>query len=222
MDEKIKKEKAIKKKIQGFILYLLEEGIKNKTLILIICISIACLICNCLYERIAVFSVAGVLIGLDQAYKQWKKDIAIKRAEYLRELYENAEKDEDLLEIRQLLQYKEHWFDDSFFDKENIDKKRKIDKTLNFYSYICYLGYKEDLDRYETSFFDYELKCAMNNEQIKAYVYNLGESSKDKNATIPFWYFYYYGCESGAFKMDYLSEYDVWYIKKKIQRNKVR
>ena len=88
-------------------------------------------------DIISFLSMLFVIIGGCFGYHQWKKSVKIKRAEYLNELTEKIRTDDDISEMIYILDYDQLWYKGSFHQSDEFE--RKMDKTLSYFSYICYL-----------------------------------------------------------------------------------
>lgn len=132
-----------------------------------------------------------VLFGGFFAYHQWKKTIKIKRAEYLNELTEKIRTDCDISEMIYNLDYNQNWYTSSFHKSGEFE--RKIDKTLSYFSYICYLYKNNLIEKGEFNFFKYEIDRILMNQGTINYFYNLYHFSKKCNAPITFKFLFEYG-----------------------------
>ena len=156
-------------------------------------------------DHVAFCSLIVAIIGAVFAYAQWKKSMQIKRAEYLYELLEKIRTDEDIREANYLFQYEDNlWYDEKFHNSGNLE--RKVDKTLNFFSYICYLAYGDLITDEEFCLFDFDIKSALNDIQTKNYLFNLYHFSNKSGRVIPFYYLYQYGQDNNMFDEDFYNE----------------
>ena len=92
-----------------------------------------------------------MIVGGCFGYYQWQKSIKIKRGEYLNELTEKIRTDPDISEVVYILDYNQKWYDDSFHESGELE--RKVDKTLSYFSYICYLFENKLITKNEFAFF---------------------------------------------------------------------
>src|SRR5574344_2668387 len=106
-------------------------------------------IISCLSIFVAIIS--GIIF-----YLQWKKSISMKRAEYVNTLIEKTHSDSDISEIMYLFEYGRTWYTGEFHNGGEIE--RKIDKTLFYYSYICYLYDRNLITKKEFNFCMYEIE----------------------------------------------------------------
>lgn len=93
-------------------------------------------------DIISIVSIALAIIGAAFGFYQWKKSIRIKRAEYIEKLTEKIRTDNDIKEMVYTLDYGHLWYTSAFHNSGVLE--RKMDKTLSYFSYICYL-YKSRL-----------------------------------------------------------------------------
>ena len=87
-------------------------------------------------------SVFVVIIGGVFSLIQWMKNQQLKRGEYINELTEKIRTDEDIKEIVYLMDYNDEiWYTAKFHG--SVEFERKVDKTLSYFAYICYLKKKD-------------------------------------------------------------------------------
>lgn len=85
----------------------------------------------------SILSLIGVAIGGIFALYQYKKAVSLKRADYINELTERLRNDIDISDSIYMLDYSKKWYNENFHNSG--EKERKLDKTLSYFSYICYL-----------------------------------------------------------------------------------
>lgn len=142
-------------------------------------------------DIISFLSMVFVVIGGCFGYHQWKKSVKIKKAEYLNELTEKIRTDDDISEMIYILDYDQLWYKDSFHQSGEFE--RKMDKTLSYFSYICYLFDNNLIEKSEFNFFKYEIDRILINRSTIDYFYNLYHFSKKCKAPITFKFLFEYG-----------------------------
>lgn len=162
-------------------------------------------------QGISMASLAVTVIGAWIAYKQWKKNSSLKKADYINELTGKIRGDKDIKEMIYLLEYEKDWYCEEFHDDDDIEPK--MDKTLSYFSYICYLKEEKIISEKEFKFFKYKVEHFLRNEQLQDYFYNLYHYAKGFNAPITFYYLYEYGKRNNIFDADF-------YDKTSYKRNK--
>ena len=79
--------------------------------------------------------------------------------------------DKDICEMVYMLQYDKFVYTENFHDGGELE--RKLDKTLQYFSYLCYLKDKHIISSEEFSFFELEISQALRDEDLINYLYNL-------------------------------------------------
>lgn len=155
-------------------------------------------------------SMLLVIVGGGFAYYQWKRSVALKRAEFINELTEKIRTDEYIRDVLYLFDYDEYWYSIDFHDSGVLELK--VDKTLSYFSYICYLKKQRLISNKEFRFFEYEVDRILENEQVQDYFYNLYHFC-DKKTSITFQYLFEYGEKHKMFD-------DAFYRKDSYKNNK--
>lgn len=135
-------------------------------------------------EHIAFLTFVGVVIGGIFALMQWRKNIKLKRADYIKELTETIRENKDISDVIYMLDYDESWYCEEFHQCGKLE--RKVDKTLAYFSYILYLRNEKILSKKEFLFFKYDIERILRNEQMQDYFYNLYHFSKTQDALFSF------------------------------------
>ena len=82
-------------------------------------------------------SLIFIIIGGIFSYYQWKRNVSLKGAEYINILNERIYTDSFISYSLYLLDYGQSWYSKEFHFSRNLELK--MDKTLSYFSYICYL-----------------------------------------------------------------------------------
>jgi len=154
-------------------------------------------------DVLTAFSLILAALGAIFGFCQWTKSVKIKRAEYINELTEKIRTDDDIKEIVYILDYNHIWYTPTFHDCGELE--RKIDKTLSYFSYICYLYQSHLITKNEFQFFKYEIERILMNTQIQNYFYNLYHFADKFNVPITFKYLFEYGKKNKMFDSEFYN-----------------
>lgn len=152
----------------------------------------------------SLLTLITVIIGGLFAFHKWKKDVALRRAEYINELTEKIRTDSAIREAIYLFDYGEQWYSSSFHNSGDFELK--IDKTLSYFSYICYLKHKKIISKSEFSFFEYEILRTLQNEQVQDYLFNIYHFAKKFKIPVTFYYLVEYGIKHNIFNTDFTDK----------------
>lgn len=130
-------------------------------------------------------------------FYQWGYNSRLKKAEYINELTEKIRTDEMIREIIYIFDYGERWYSKEFHFSGELE--RKVDKTLSYFSYICYLKSRWIITEKELYFFKYELERILRDEQVQDYLYNLYHFSIKIGVPMTFKYLFDYGKKKKIF-----------------------
>ena len=147
-------------------------------------------------DIIAVISALIVVVGGVFAFIKWKKATGIQRAEYINELTSKIREEKDIAEVIQMFEYNTPWYGLGFHGS-NIEKS--VDKTLSYFSYICYLRKMRIITKKEFMFFKYEVEHLLLNPQVKDYLYNIHHYSNALKTPLSFYYLFAYGKKHNLF-----------------------
>ena len=154
-----------------------------------------------LSDIIDILTFLSIVIGGIFAYGKWALSLKLKRSEYLNELTRMVNTDEIINKTIYMIDYGQLWYSESFHN--NGDLEKKVDHTLSFYSYICYLRKRKVIKEPEFSFFRYDIERALNNSQVVDYLYNLYHFTAKFKMPRFFNYLYNYSKEKKLFKSDF-------------------
>lgn len=82
-------------------------------------------------------SVVFVILGGIFGCYQWRKNVLLKRAGYINDLTEKIRTDNYIKDVIYMFDYGEEWYSMQFHGSGELELK--VDKTLSYFSYICYL-----------------------------------------------------------------------------------
>lgn len=103
-------------------------------------------------------------------------------------------------EIIYMFDYDEDWYSKEFHLSGDLE--RKVDKTLSYFSYICYLKDRGIITKKELFFFQYQLESILRNQQVQDYLYNLYHFSNKKGLPMTFKYLFEYGEKEKLFSKE--------------------
>jgi len=144
------------------------------------------------------------VIGGIFAYSQWRENSLLKKAEYVYELTMMMRTDEYIRETIYLFLSDKRWYNNSFHCDSKLEPM--VDRTLTFYSYVCYLTKNRVLSESEFSFFEFYIVNALKKPQVQDYLYNLYHFSSTGNAIKVFNDLFEYGKEKKLFDYDFFDE----------------
>lgn len=120
-------------------------------------------------DIIAGLSYISLVIGGVFAFVKWNASVKVRRAEYIDKLY-SKRSDDRIRKVLYMFDYTEGWYDRL---KDDDELEIKIDDTLSFYSYICYLKNKKLLKDDEFNFFRYDIERILSNKGVMRYFNDL-------------------------------------------------
>ena len=130
-----------------------------------------------------VLGAAGLCFGLYQFYQNSK----IKRAEQLNSIITRIWSDDEIRSVIQMWEYNDSWYEPSSF--HGSARETKIDKTLQYLSYVCYMYKMKLLHENEFATIEYEIVRALKNKSVIEYLqflYSFSKCAVSDNRTIPF------------------------------------
>ena len=142
-------------------------------------------------DIISIISLILVMVGGIFGYYQWRKNILLRRAEYIIELTDKIWTDKYIKDVIYMFDYNYKWYTEKFHGSCKLELK--VDKTLSYFSYICYLREQKIISDKEFNFFKYEINRILRNSQVQDYFYNLYHFSNKNNTPITFLYLFKYG-----------------------------
>lgn len=146
-------------------------------------------------------SVAGGAFAL----LQWRKNNQLNRTMYADSMIEKLRSDDEIRKISNYFDYEDDWYDDGFYANKELEIK--VDKTLSYYSYICYLVKMKIISKKEFSFFQYEIQRTVMNKSVQNYLYNYYHYSQNLNLANAYQYLMDFGNEMNAFPNDFYDKH---------------
>ncbi len=138
---------------------------------------------------IPIISCIAVIVGGVFALVQWRKNVAVRKAEFFERLIEHYNQS-DIQESLYCMDYDNDWYTKEFHNGSKTEQQ--MDKTLAFFSYLCYLNESKLISDREFNFFAYDINIMLENEQLCDYMYNLYHMAKEKSDKMPYVYFVKY------------------------------
>lgn len=181
---------------------LAEVDSKNKGKFLMINYwkSMCLVLCFSIDNWLTLISLCFVALGGGFALWQWRKNLKIRRAEFINQILEKLRFDEELIKTMYIVDYKQDWYDVSFHDSEF---ERVIDKLFAYLDYICYLKTTRNITNSEFHIFQYEIHRVCISYSSKAYCWNLYHFSKKNETVCSFQYLIDYGIKAELFPKDF-------------------
>lgn len=104
---------------------------------------------------VSILSLVTVIVGGIFAFIQWKRSQALKRADYINELNEKMRGDSALQDFVYMIDYGKSWYSKEFHKGGELEKN--VDKSLAYFSYVCYLKEEKIINDKEFQFFEYRI-----------------------------------------------------------------
>lgn len=160
-----------------------------------------------------VIEAVFVVFGGAFALCRWRRNSKVRKSEYLNSLMDKLRSDDDMKETLKEFEYNASWYT-SDFHKGECGLEQKVDKLLQYYTYICYLQNNGLLNDKEFLLFKYEIKHTLFNYGVQDYLYNIYHFSKrmntdeDKdgvNKSFSFYYLIKFGVKENIIDKDFLE-----------------
>lgn len=164
-----------------------------------------------LRDFISIISTIVAIIGMFFGFYQWEKSVKMKKAEYIERLTEKIRADDDIKEIVYIIDYGQIWYNEAFHNSGELE--RKVDKTLSYFSYICYLYKTKLISKNEFSIFKYEIERILLNNQVKTYFFNLYHFAQKFETPMTFYFLFEYGQKHNKFEKDFYNSNNKKYAK---------
>lgn len=156
-----------------------------------------------LSDILSIVSIVLVIIGGFFTCYQWRRNVSLKRASYINELTEKIRSDSDIKDVVYLFDYNPNWYSERFHGDDILELK--VDKTLSYFSYICYLKKQRIISKKEFKFFQYEVERILMNPGIQDYFFNLYHFAAKFKIPFTFVYLLDYGKEHNLLSNDFFD-----------------
>lgn len=115
---------------------------------------------------LAIVAIVGVFISV----REYMRSNKLKRSSYIEPLI-NKMKSKEISKVVYMLQYGKFVYKSDFHGSGELE--RKVDKTLQYFSYLCYLREKNIISVDEFSFFELEISQSLREPRLIDYLFNL-------------------------------------------------
>ncbi len=164
-----------------------------------------CLKCEIsIADLIDIATLVLAIVGSVLGYKQWKKSVILKRAEFINELTMNIRTDKNIRRVIYNIDYGVDWYDEKFHCSGELEAE--VDKTLSYFSYICYLREQKLIEDADFCFFKYEIDRILTNNQVQDYLYNLYHFCGKSTVPLSFEYLFKYGEKCKKFDTNFYKK----------------
>jgi hypothetical protein len=123
--------------------------------------------------------LVGVFSGGILTFRQWRKSMKLRRAEFVSQIIEKLWFDKDMVKAIYLIYYEKNWYVNGDFRSRNIEVL--VDKYLSYLSYICYLIDMKNIFKEEFSILEYDINKICRTKDVQAYLLDLHGSVYNKN-----------------------------------------
>jgi len=155
-------------------------------------------------DVIALFvTVIGGGLGGSFVLFQWRKQIRVRRTEFVYQIMQDLRKDDEITKTQYMIEYGEFVYKDHFDD--NTDLETKIDRFLSVLNYICYLMKSRAIGKQDFGIFKYEITWVLKNKHVQAYLWNLHHWSKSNQSPCSFQFLIDYGLREKLFPANFSS-----------------
>ena len=169
---------------------------------IMICVSFTLSTIISISDIVAVLSFLSIIIGGIFALHKWNTSLKLRRSEYIKELFDNIRTNPQIVFYK--FEYDEHWYNRNFHNSGELEEK--IDYTLSYFSYICYLKDNKIIGNSEFNYFKYELERILSNIDFKCYMFNIYHFSKMSQQPIPFIDLFNYAKENKYFDNEFWNK----------------
>lgn len=152
-------------------------------------------------DIVAVLTFLSIVIGGIFAYRKWSTGLRIKRAEYINALIEKIRFEKQLSDFIYMIDYGEIWYTSDFHNSGELEAK--VDYSLSYFSYICYLKSQKIIKKKEFNFLKYDVDRILMNPQVIDYFYNLYHFSSKFKTPMSFNYLFNYARMNGFLGSDF-------------------
>lgn len=145
----------------------------------------------------------GAILGVLFGYLRWHAASILKKAELLKQYVTHMFSVPEIISTIYTVECDPER-DIELYHK-NTREARNFDRTLTFFSYVCYLISRKILNKREIPFFEYHVDCLLNSRSVQKYLLQLHEAAEEKNVTMPFNHLCLYALKHHYFSLDDLD-----------------
>lgn len=142
-------------------------------------------------EYLEFATLVCLVVGGVFALWQWNGNNRIKRASFVNDLVLKIRNDKEIQNVIYKIDYDVVWYNKEFHNGDS-GIEQEVDKTLSYFSYICYLHFSRLINKSDFKFFEYEIKRIAASQSIQGYLFNLYHFSKKIGAPLSFEFLYKY------------------------------
>jgi hypothetical protein len=153
---------------------------------------------------LTLISLFFVVSGGFFVYLQWRKNLKIRRAEFIAQILEKLRFDKKLIETMYMVDYNQNWYDDSFHNNNN-ELEKSIDTLFSYLDYVCYLENNANISKKEFKIFQYEINRVCVSKSTKQYLWNLYHFSKKNGTDCSVQFLVNYGIKNKLFPKDFFK-----------------
>lgn len=132
-------------------------------------------------------SISQILIALGGVFfaiAQWRKNVIVRRAEFVGNLFDKLQFNDELRETMYEFDYGEDdWYSIEFHRSE---REPKVDRLFGVLNYICFLKGRQLLEESEFAVFQYRVVRVCQLTGTKKYLWNLYHFSRIRDTNPPF------------------------------------
>jgi len=151
---------------------------------------------------LTLISLLFVVAGGFFALYQWRKNIKVRRAEFITQILEKLRFDKELVEIMYMVEYgNKEWYNKDFHKNKELESS--IDKLFSYLDYISYLKSNNNISKKEFKIFQYKINRTCVSISTKKYLWTLYHWSKKNNADCSFQFLIDYGIKNKLFPKDF-------------------
>ena len=156
-----------------------------------------------------ILQLAFAVIGGIFVYFQWKKNITLKRAEFIQQMTEKLRTDEKMSRTMYLLDYDYEWYNEDFHANSKIECD--VDRLLSYLNYICYMKFADVISEKEFEALKYYVHRSLISCSSKRYLWNIYHFAKSNNSPCAFCYLIDYGIDNGVLPIDFKTNKTLYY-----------
>lgn len=146
-------------------------------------------------DILSLISIIMAVIGGIFAYQQWKYSNKTKRADFIDQILNKLRFDREMVETINMIDYDFSWYDESFHHNHK-ELEYRVDKTLSYLSYICYLIKEKHISKQDFIILEYEINRACVSPDVQCYLWNLYHFSITQKSKCSFQYLIDYGIQN--------------------------
>lgn len=152
-------------------------------------------------DILTLISIILAIFGGLFAYQQWKYSNKTKRANFIDQILNKLRFDREIVETINMIDYDFSWYNEKFHHNHN-DVEYKVDKTLSYLSYICYLIKEKHISKRDFIILEYEINRTCISPDVQCYLWNLYHFSVSQKSKCSFQFLIEYGIQNKLIEED--------------------